>query len=815
MSTSEALATWLADFSREQLTELLEQRALPYAARLAGGPGVRTLSQLAEHLLTDASVSGALAALNVADMQLMAGVAVLAALRHGPPTEPAGVGLMPVDAYGRDHRRPQDPRPDPARRAVPRADLLDFLRMEGEARREAEAALDRLALRALVLPPHGAKIVVPGLLHRQAAYLSGLGRPLNGLLSRAYQSAEVQRIHRALALPTARTRDERQRAVVALLSDPAQVRDLAEQAPPEAVELLDKLVAGPALLRTRCFQDRYGGYYTSQDSTFAFRPGGSGDAGTDWLAEHGMVVPVGHDLAELPYEIGHALRGPDARPPYDPFPPQPASTAVSPQAAAREAQAAALAAASRVELLLRQVDVQPLTVRKAGGIAVRDTRRVAKQAGMGEEQARLWLDLAFNAGLLLTHAPEPEPAPRGRRRPAPPQVAARVLPTERYDRWLTAPPAQRLLPLIATWAVTPEVFSHWPDEGDTPVALVSPQDPTAVPLRHALLETLAALPEGHGVKTGNVEELRQLEQALLWHQPAAPAQSAESGGPLTATLAEAELLGLVAHGTLTPVGHAVLALLRAGAARYFPAVPGAGPSLKDRPALAQAVLQVARELENLLPAPQNGARFQADLTAVVTGAPSADLTALLSSCADRESEGHAVVWRITAASVRRALDTGTDPEELLKHLTDVSEGARRLPQPLEYLVRDTARTHGRMRVVRSACCIRSDDETLITELSRTRTLTKIGLRRIAPTVLISTADPDTTLAALRKAGYAPVLEAETGTTVIQRAPQERAESKTTSLSDAFRDHGRGSTTAPTLAAALLASTGPGALSKND
>ncbi|MEZ0089116.1 helicase-associated domain-containing protein [Streptacidiphilus sp. EB129] len=804
MSTSKALAAWLGGFSRERLTELLEQRELPYAAQFSGGSDLRTLEGLADHLLTDASVGGALTALNVPDLQLLTAAAVLAERRHGPlPVDPAGPGPMLTDTYGRGIRRTQTPEPDPAERAVPRADLLAFLRLEGAARQEAEAALDRLALRALVLPPHGGSVVVPNLLHREAARAGG--RPVDQLLSRAYQSAEVQRIHRALALPTASTRDARQRAVVAVLSDPEQIHGLVRQAPPEAVELLDRLVAGPPLLRTHCFQDRYGGgYYGSGDSVFVFRPGGSGDPGTDWLAERGMVVPVGHDLAELPHEIGQALRDPDARPPYEPRPPQPASTtAVAAAAVSREAQAAATAAASQVELLLRQVDAQPLAVRKAGGIAVRDTRRVAKQAGVSEGQARLWLDLASNAHLITARSPEPEPAPRGRRRATQPLPAPQVVPTERYDRWLTAPPAERLLPLITTWAVTPEVFSHWPDGEETRVALVSPQDPTAGPLRHALLETLAALPEGRGVDTTDPASLRELDQAVVWHRPAALNTGAAADGRLAATLIEAQLLGVVAHGALTPVGHGVLALLRAGAARYFPAVPGAGPSLKDRPALAEAVQQLANELTTLLPAPQDRARFQADLTAVVTGAPSADLTALLSSCADRESEGHAVVWRITPASVRRAMDAGADPDELLRQLNEVSEGGHPLPQPLEYLVRDTARTHGRMRVVRSACCIRSDDEALVLELSRTRALGKIGLRRIAPTVLISTADPDTTLAALRKAGFAPVLEAETGTTVLQRATQERAPSRPASLADAFRGHGRGATTAPALATALL------------
>jgi hypothetical protein len=131
-----------------------------------------------------------------------------------------------------------------------------------------------------------------------------------------------------------------------------------------------------------------------------------------------------------------------------------------------------------------------------------------------------------------------------------------------------------------------------------------------------------------------------------------------------------------------------------------------------------------------------------------------------------------VVWRFTPATVRRALDIGHDADKLLARLAEVSELP--LPQPLEYLIKDVARTHGRIRVVRSACCLRSDDETLIDELVRTRALGKLGFRKIAPTVLISSVGEEETLAALRNAGYTPVLEAETGATVIERPAARRA-----------------------------------------
>ncbi|MFG2794992.1 transposase family protein [Streptomyces sp. NPDC048419] len=58
-----------------------------------------------------------------------------------------------------------------------------------------------------------------------------------------------------------------------------------------------------------------------------------------------------------------------------------------------------------------------------------------------------------------------------------------------------------------------------------------------------------------------------------------------------------------------------------------------------------------------------------------------------------------------------------------------------------------------------------------------------------------------TLTALRTAGYTPVLEAETGTTVLERSPEERAESQMPPLAQAH--YGPGPATASALAAALL------------
>ena len=75
-----------------------------------------------------------------------------------------------------------------------------------------------------------------------------------------------------------------------------------------------------------------------------------------------------------------------------------------------------------------------------------------------------------------------------------------------------------------------------------------------------------------------------------------------------------------------------------------------------------------------------------------------------------------------------------------------------LPQALEYLVRDVARRHGELRAGSAGSYLRSDDETHLDQLLARRDLSHLQLRRIAPTVLISTTPLDVLLPRLRELG---------------------------------------------------------------
>ena len=237
----------------------------------------------------------------------------------------------------------------------------------------------------------------------------------------------------------------------------------------------------------------------------------------------------------------------------------------------------------------------------------------------------------------------------------------------------------------------------------------------------------------------------ELGPLVAWHRPLADDASPEHTAPFSTVIREGELLGVLARGALSPLGAHL-----------------AGHADEELDVTAR----------RLLPPAATTARIGADLTAVVTGTPSARLSALLDSMADRETSGTASVWRFSAGSIRRALDAGRAPDDIAADLAGSSAAA--LPQPLTYLIADTARGHGRVRIAPAACVIHGDEPALLAELAAHRALSELALRQLAPTVLVSGSPPSTTLAALRAAGYAPVAETAGGTVRVEKRLPQRA-----------------------------------------
>jgi hypothetical protein len=142
---------------------------------------------------------------------------------------------------------------------------------------------------------------------------------------------------------------------------------------------------------------------------------------------------------------------------------------------------------------------------------------------------------------------------------------------------------------------------------------------------------------------------------------------------------------------------------------------------------------------------------------------------MIGTLADIESRGGATVYRFSEASIRRGLDHGQTGDQIKDFLKRTSKTP--VPQPLEYLINDVAKRHGRLRVGASNSYIRCEDEALIQQIIVDKKLDHLRLRKLAPQVLISDAESIEVINTLREAGYLPAAENSTG--ILVSAPAVR------------------------------------------
>jgi hypothetical protein len=210
-----------------------------------------------------------------------------------------------------------------------------------------------------------------------------------------------------------------------------------------------------------------------------------------------------------------------------------------------------------------------------------------------------------------------------------------------------------------------------------------------------------------------------------------------------------------------------------------------GDPLGVRPGTAATSSDGIRALDALLPAPVDHFLVQADLSVVVPGPPEPELAGELDVVAEPESAGGASVFRVTAASVRQALDVGYTASDL--HTLFKRRSRTPVPQTLTYMIDDAARRHGGLRAGSAGSYLRSDDEALMAEVLADKRLATLNLRQIAPTVLVSPLQVARLLGALRDAGFAPVAEDAGGATVLSRPTVRRAPTRS-SMATRLADH---------------------------
>lgn len=508
-------------------------------------------------------------------------------------------------------------------------------------------------------------------------------------------------------------------AIAKRLTDAAYVKDVIAQAPDQTKRLLDALTWGPPVGEV-------------EDANRDVRIAKVASA-VDWLLARGLLASAGANHVVLPREIGLILRDGRTHREIATEPPVPTGRQLSADHVAADAALMAAEFTRWVSETIRDWSENPPQVLRSGGLGLRDIKRLARILDASEPDTVGVVELARAAGLIVDDGAE-DP---------------HWLPTPAAEEWLTGDVSARWASLALAWLEserTPWLVGTRDTKGELRPALHPDLErPWAARLRVQVLDILAKF---QGTALGVDDVLAQ----MAWVSP----RAVPPGHVVEAILDETRLLGLTGAGAAAPTAPAVL---------------------------AHDEHQAATVLETALPPMIDDVLIQADLTAVVPGRPSADLGLWLDLLADIESRGAAAVYRFTESSVRRGLDSGRTPDELLAGLASHSRTS--LPQPLDYLVRDEARRHGQLRVGAASAYLRSEDPSIIAGIAADPAMAPLGIMVLAPTVAACQMPPGTVLEFLKSRGLNPVVEGPDGKLVIRLATSR-------TIARGVRGHGRAS-----------------------
>jgi len=444
------------------------------------------------------------------------------------------------------------------------------------------------------------------------------------------------------------------------------------------------------------------------------------------MVDAGLLIRIDAGTVLLPREVGMTLRGGQ---PLGPVHVQsPAVSLIDKGVATVDGTAAgqAVAAVGIAHRLLDTLGRAPAPVLKSGGMGVREMRRLSKDLDLDPQLIALHLELLAASGLIATTEPRAKTALNA------------WTPTKAADDFTDQDDETAWAHLAATWLELRRdpARTGQRDATDKVLAALSPELTwVRGPLdRRFVLDAIAGLPPGTGLADD------ALLARLAW---VSPLRSAERRDPMTVNIVlEATALGIIA----------------------FNAMPGAARLL-----LAGDQAGAAEALGAALPAPVDKVMVQADLTVVAPGRLHPELASRLAAAAVVESAGSATVYRVTPDSLRRAFDGGASTADL--HGLFQQHSLTGVPQALTYLIDDVARRHGVLRAGAAASYLRSEDPTLIDQAIAQAAVSGLLVRRLAPTVAISSCRLEDLLGPLRLAGLVPAAENASGTVIdLSAAP---------------------------------------------
>lgn len=379
---------------------------------------------------------------------------------------------------------------------------------------------------------------------------------------------------------------------------------------------------------------------------------------------------------------------------------------------------AALTVCYDIELACEIIDRRRPQLLRDGGLSARDATALSKEidsGSVGDVAAALAVEIAAAADLLGRHGPI-------------------LTPTPGYDVWLSTSLAARWFEAARGWLLS----GRWPSASVSSGAhlLGGEADlPIADELRGLLVSTLAELPPGTRV------DAAQLTALIAWHRPTWSAR-VELGDLIEEFINEAGAMGVLSMGCVASLTSAVL----------------------DS--------ELAAATSKLFPQPVDQIIIQADLTAVAPGPLEPTVARPLRQLAEQESRGGGGVFRFTEKSLRRGFDLGWNAQTLQAWLAEHSSTG--VPQPLLYLIADLARRHGQIRVGPAGAVINCDDPAQVAALLAHPAAAALSLHSVGEGVIVSPADPDEVVIALRNIGLSPTATDSSGQTLTTPAPHRAA-----------------------------------------
>ena len=428
--------------------------------------------------------------------------------------------------------------------------------------------------------------------------------------------------------------------------------------------------------------------------------------GVAWLLDNKFLVPLDQRTVVLPREVAIALRGGKIH--KEQFIKQPALSG-----AKRNESQVNLAAIANVSTVLRWVEEllnfwadEPADALRAGGLGVRDLKIISTHLGVDESCTAFVAELAYLASLISFDGDD------------------RILPSNKFDIWLVQTPADRWQMLASQWLITSRVSGLVGRAEAKNVAALGPELDRVNAARVRAL-TLELLRENQGL----APDWNSFKEVLSWRAPVRRNSSLQEE-LAEWTLREAEWLGITGQGALSKFGAQFL----------------------NGDDLSSINEDLPKTVDHIL--------IQSDNTAIAPGPLEHEISQALAMMAEIESRGGATVYRFTESTIRRALDHGKTGDEIKTFLSKTSKTP--MPQPLEYLITDVAKKHGKLRVGNTSSFIRCEDTALISQIMNDKKLDFLALRRIAPEVVICDMDATDAMRVLRECGYLPAGESASG-----------------------------------------------------